>query len=303
MRPTRREADIFSVSAIDLFASALGAFIIVAFVLLPYFPNTGEVPPAPVTPDPEPVLEPSSGLSDAERDALEQRIEALEEERDSAESRAAELAEALENATSTVTKLPPLDLVIALDTTGSMTNEVAGLREEIAGLAELLAELTEDAAVGIIDFKDRCDPLTAIRIAPLQPVNRATVVGLTSFARSMVPGGSYCNGTHPEEYARALREATRSPWRPTSERRSIVLISDNPAYADQQGQAIADAAAFAGRPGARHTVSSVYVETGTPLRNTPDFMRQITRSGRGTFVEADRNASLSVTILLAVFQS
>ena len=35
-----------------------------------------------------------------------------------------------------------------------MMNEVASLREEIAGLAELLVELTEDAAVGIIDFKD-----------------------------------------------------------------------------------------------------------------------------------------------------
>ena len=50
MRPTRRESNIFNVSAIDLFASALGAFMIVSFVLLPYFPNTGEVPPAPTAP-------------------------------------------------------------------------------------------------------------------------------------------------------------------------------------------------------------------------------------------------------------
>ena len=48
MKPTRREASIFSVSAIDLFASALGAFVVVAFVLLPYFPNTGDAPAAPV---------------------------------------------------------------------------------------------------------------------------------------------------------------------------------------------------------------------------------------------------------------
>ena len=54
MKPTRREASIFSVSAVDLFASALGAFVVVAFVLLPYFPNTGEAPPTTVAPPPVP---------------------------------------------------------------------------------------------------------------------------------------------------------------------------------------------------------------------------------------------------------
>lgn len=50
VKPTRREISILSVSAIDLFASALGAFVVVAFVLLPYFPNTGDAPAAPGNP-------------------------------------------------------------------------------------------------------------------------------------------------------------------------------------------------------------------------------------------------------------
>ncbi len=319
MRPIRREASIFSVSAIDLFASALGAFVIVSFVLFPYFPNTGEVTPTPVAPPTPPPPEPAppTGISAAEAAAFEARISALDrqladarsreseldEQLGDARSRESDLSRALDEATSTVRKLPPLDLVIALDTTGSMTNEVASLREEIAGLAELLVELTEDAAVGIIDFKDRCDPRTAIRLAPLRPVNRSTVQELTAFARSMEPGGSWCNDTDPENYAAALRSATRSEWRPSSERRSIVVISDNPAYMDRRAQAVSDAAAFAQRPGARHTVSSVYIETGTPLRDTPAFMRQVAHAGRGRFMQADRNASLSVTILLAVFRS
>ena len=318
MRPTRREASIFSVSAIDLFASALGAFVIVSFVLFPYFPNTGEVPPAPVAPPspPPPIPAPPTGVSAAEAAALEERIAALQRQLADARSRESELDEqlgeargresdlsrALNEATSTIRRLPPLDLVIALDTTGSMTNEVASLREEIAGLAELLVELTEDAAVGIIDFKDRCDPGTAIRLAPLRPVNRTTVRELTAFARSMSSGGSWCNDTYPEDFATALRTAVGSDWRPSSERRSIVMISDNPAYSDMQAQAVADAAEFARRPGARHTVSSVYVETGSPLA-TSAFMRQVVQAGRGRFVESDQNASLSVTILLAVFRS
>ena len=39
MRRRNRNLEIFSLSAIDLFASALGAFIIVTAILIPYYPN------------------------------------------------------------------------------------------------------------------------------------------------------------------------------------------------------------------------------------------------------------------------
>ena len=42
MKKRSRAINIFSMSALDLFASALGAFIIVAVLLLPYFPITGD---------------------------------------------------------------------------------------------------------------------------------------------------------------------------------------------------------------------------------------------------------------------
>jgi len=42
MKKISREINIFSMSALDLFASALGAFILLGVLLLPYFPNTGD---------------------------------------------------------------------------------------------------------------------------------------------------------------------------------------------------------------------------------------------------------------------
>ena len=42
MKSRNREPNIFNMSALDLFASAMGAFILIAFVLFPYFPNTGD---------------------------------------------------------------------------------------------------------------------------------------------------------------------------------------------------------------------------------------------------------------------
>ena len=41
MKRKNREVSIFSMSALDLFASALGAFILITVVMFPYFPNTG----------------------------------------------------------------------------------------------------------------------------------------------------------------------------------------------------------------------------------------------------------------------
>jgi len=44
MKKRSRDINIFSMSALDLFASALGAFILLGVLLLPYFPNTGDSP-------------------------------------------------------------------------------------------------------------------------------------------------------------------------------------------------------------------------------------------------------------------
>ena len=283
MKRIRRASSIFSVSAVDLFASALGAFIVVAFVLLPYFPNTGDA-------------------EAGEADVLRARLSQAEAERDSARRA---LEQAREAGRATVQALPPIDLVIALDTTGSMTGEVASLREEIAGLAELLVGLTEDAAIGIIDFKDGCGGQPALRVAPLREVDRRSVLQLTEFARSMSPGSMRCNTTPDEDFAEALRTAVHSPWRTGSEYRSIVLISDNPAHTDLRDQAIADARDFASRSGARYTVSAVFVDDrDSSLRSYPDtasFMQQVALAGNGQFVRSSESASLSVMILLAVF--
>ncbi len=208
-------------------------------------------------PDPQPTVD----ISPAELAALQERMAQAEAELDAARARERGLARALDDATSSVQRLPPLDLVIALDTTTSMRNEVASLREEIAELAELLVRLAEDVAIGVIDFKDRCDPATALRVEPLRRVDRTSVRQLTAFARSMRPGSSRCNRSESEDYAEALRAAVAANWRPVSERRSIVMVSDNPAHDDMRHQAVADAGLFAQRPGARHTVSSVLVDT------------------------------------------
>ena len=81
MKRANREINIFSMSALDLFASALGAFIVVSLVLFPYFPNTGEAPPSSID------SASAAGVSPAEIEALRRQLAGAEAELDAVRSR------------------------------------------------------------------------------------------------------------------------------------------------------------------------------------------------------------------------
>lgn len=71
MKTRNREINIFSMSALDLFASALGAFILIAIILLPFFPNLN------ANIDSEKLKRENEKLK-AENEQLEKRVEAMQ---------------------------------------------------------------------------------------------------------------------------------------------------------------------------------------------------------------------------------
>ena len=226
-----RELNIFSMSALDLFASALGAFILISIVLMPYFLRP------PITP-----------------------IKA---------------------------RFPKLDLVMALDTTGSMHKQVGGLRSEIVQLTQILHKLSPSLAVGVIDFKDRCEGRNAVRVFALRHMSPAALNALVSFTRTMRAGGT-CNRDRPEALAAALDKAIASNWRPESNSKAIVIITDAPAYPERQAHALNAARAFASRSQG-HKVSVVLRADHVP------FLGRLARAGRGDYVRV--GGSFATTIL------
>ena len=52
MKKKNREITVFSISALDLFCSAMGVFMILCFVLFPYYQKKEPVPPVPTKPEP-----------------------------------------------------------------------------------------------------------------------------------------------------------------------------------------------------------------------------------------------------------
>lgn len=77
MKFRNREINIFSMSALDLFASALGAFILIAIVLMPYYLRM----------DPDAVQELQSALAEAQTELNEARAAMVEMAQQSEEAR------------------------------------------------------------------------------------------------------------------------------------------------------------------------------------------------------------------------
>ena len=133
MKRRSREISIFSMSALDLFASALGAFILIAIVIFPYFPNTTRSPVVVVAAPDSPECPPIPPVPPCP--ACPPPCPALPDE--------------------PAASFPHLDMVVALDITGSMGQQVAALKAEVGQLSRLLIGLTPSFGMGVVAFGDR----------------------------------------------------------------------------------------------------------------------------------------------------
>ena len=282
MKKRSREINVFSISALDLFASALGAFILISIVLMPYFLNV----------EPDEIDRLRRALAESRQQLQQSRAET---------ARAKQQVARLQRQVSQLLKapkyqFPDLDLVIALDTTGSMGKEVASLKNDIVGLTRVLQRLSPSLGIGVIDFKDRCDPVTMVTQFPLQRVTSSTLRDLVGFTRTMKAGGK-CNNLPEEALAEALEAAIASNWRKESKARVIVIVTDNPPYKDKEADAMNAARNAASRSPPVKT-STVFRNTGRSKSNTKGFLRSLAEAGKGKFVPS--GSTFWASILLAL---
>ena len=298
MKQRNREINIFNMSALDLFASALGAFILITLILLPFFPN---LDPTPIQ---EKLEKTQTGLDAAAAEAKELQAQLAE-----SNAREQALQDKMKAATDQPKKeqtppkvaFPPLDLVIALDTTDSMHKQIKGLKNEIEQIANLLLKFAPSVGIGVVDFKDRCEGRRATNVFPLVEMNNVSIRRLSEFTRGIKRGNyTRCNRDHEEGVNLALDRAVAMPWRSQAKVRLIVIISDNPAYPETQAYVLQQASRFAdSREGNR--VSTVHVPTwrhALGIAKSPEFLERLAKAGKGQFVGG--GGSFTATILLAL---
>ena len=331
MKQRSREINIFSISALDLFASALGAFILMSIVFMVFFKMTAQTPAPPAPPEPQaeapplpecpevpapepvecpepspdPTRVPAEALAatEAELAACESRLAGTEAQLADTDAQMDALAtyctamerraSALEAARMEV-RIPPLDIVICMDITASMSEQIEGLKQEINDLARVLDRLAPSVGIGVVAYGDRVFD----RVVEKHPIVRTDAMRtLQQFVNALQPnGGSFFrpNQDLPEAVDQGLAEAVAMNWRPESERRYIIVVGDASAYPEEVASAYARAARFAATPG-QH-VAAVMVAR----RDAEQFFRQLAASGQGQFVDDVGGQSMIAAVLLAI---
>jgi hypothetical protein len=294
--PRRRTMEMFSISALDLFASALGTFILLAILLFPFYLRQPSLETELAGARAE-LSASGESLEDAERTAQTQALRVAQAvaalalaRKQLQEAQAAELEQSTAEAVTREDERPAaeqrptplaindLDLVFVMDTTGSMRNELADVQANLLGVIRVLARLAPSLRVGFVAFKDH-GAAYVTQAFPLSPMSQDNVAKVVGFVGQMSAAGG---GDDPEPVDEALAVATAMPWRDEAQGQ-IIVIGDAPARPSGRSLALALAERFrfsAPDRGLPRTVSTIY--TG-PASGAQIFFEQVARAGGGDF--------------------
>jgi hypothetical protein len=317
MKRNRAELSTISVSALDVFASALGVFIILTSVSLPFIFNSSQSDANNLTQAQlEAEMKSLSGSEEAvqklitEIIALREEVQELEKmsggDAETLTRNIASLEQALKEAENnlksalldrkTTEMIPPIDIVIAFDTTGSMHDELRSLQGGVIYLSRILMKWSESPAIGIIEILDQCEYAGRKKFS-LQELDANSLGNLQRFVYSIGRMNTGCNIHTAEEGTHfALREAIASNWRPKAEKRVIILMSDFPPYPYAMTEVQRSIKSFASKD--NQSVSIVQPVHAQATTEHVTIMKNLARLGKGEYI--DGAGSIIGAIILAL---
>jgi hypothetical protein len=306
---------MLTISALDIFASALGVFMLVAILMFPYWLKqpalevelAGAGAELAAAADEAVAARQAVAALSAERTAAETALEEAQARLSAAEAEAARAASqpqpevapvAAEAARDRAVRIAiaDLDLVFVMDTTGSMGPELADLQANLVGIIRVLARLSGSLRIGFVAFKDRGDAYLT-RVYPLQRMNEAHAAELVNFVRGLRAQGG---GDDPEPVDEALVAALAMPWRADAQGR-IIVIGDAAVHPHRHGRALDLAGRFhrsSPGEGAPRTVSAIYTGDGPAQR---PFFEQLAGAGGGDL--SIHQGQIIESVLLSVLEN
>jgi Mg-chelatase subunit ChlD len=306
--------EMLTISALDIFASALGVFMLVSILMFPNYLKQPSIEAeqagarAELAATADDLAHARQAIADAtqEQVAAEATLAKARARLTEAEALAARAAQQpvpqevgapAEPDTRGEQKvriaIADLDLVFVMDTTGSMRREVADLQANLVGIIRVLSRLASSLRIGFVAFRDRGEAYLT-KTYPLERMNDAHAAELVSFVNGLRAEGG---GDDPEAVDEGLKAALAMPWRADAQGR-IIVIGDEPAR--QQGQAFRLAEQFkSSSPGrqAPRTVSAIY--TGDSLALRP-FFERLAAAGGGDL--SDHQGQMIESVLLSVLK-
>lgn len=302
MKVRNRDLNLFSMSALDLFASALGAFIVLAVIALPFFPNTSQL-------DDQGLLE---RLAE-----IEEELDTTEAELETAQSDNERLAETVQRL-----EVGDMDIVVVIDVTRSMEEPIDGVRNETSDLIRVMQRMAPSLGFGVMTFGDEgyqcvvtvhrpltaCNPGERYPPAPLQVADMnddSQRSELDHYLETVldldlgIGSGAHSNN-RPEDIHLAMEQVLEIQWRDQSEERHVVVFTDAPARSGFEGRALAAARSFADTTG--NFVSTVQTPHANLVAETRTTLQAIAEAGNGHYVDQTEGDSILVALLLAVLR-
>ena len=261
-RPSR-QLNIFSISALDLFASAMGAFVIITVILFPYYMKNDEaIAKARVL---------SAQLEEAEKTAARH---------DAARKKAEAKAEAFQP--------KDIEVVFLCDTTASMGDHLAGIKANLKDVVDILKLVNKRTRVGFIAYKDIVEqgqPDTYVtKTFPIREMTDASFKQLSRFVDSL-SALSVANTDPPESLSIALKEAMQLSWGGGNAKRIIVIITDAPAKKPQEALRLAEAFNQQSRSASSSKVTTILARTDNMDQRSPAFLQSLAKKGGGEYIE------------------
>ena len=319
MSRQRRNLEVISISALDLFASALGVFILMSIVLFPYYlrqPSTEkDLQGARANQTAAGVsLADAQQIASEAKDAMaeaEARRSKAENELQRAEASLAEAEQVRAVAARRVKKEPEkkaaddeekgrinvgdLDIVFVVDTTGSMKREIKDVQVSLLGIVRVLERLAPSLNVGFVAYRDTTEAYVT-RTFPLAPMTGGNMKRIQVFVERLRASGG---GDVPEAVDDALSVAKNMPWR-SSALGWIIVVGDAPAHYRDVNKSYNIARNFhhyAPSGVVQRRVSAIY--TGPRgRRSIRNFFQSLARAGGGDFV--DHQGRILESVLLSI---
>jgi Mg-chelatase subunit ChlD len=121
-----------------------------------------------------------------------------------------------------------IDLAFVLDTTGSMSEEIAAVKATIQKVAQSLSNEQTQVRVGMVEYKDRSDPF----VTKAYPFT----TDLRAFSQRVSQISAGGGGDTPEDMNAGLHSAlTELSWNDQAVARLAFVIADAPPHLDYQG--------------------------------------------------------------------
>ncbi|GMQ91573.1 MAG: hypothetical protein BMS9Abin11_0882 [Gammaproteobacteria bacterium] len=266
MKKRNRDINIFNMSALDLFATATGVFLVIALVLMPYYLKTNK-----------------SILGELRKTRI--KLANCKKGRQSCQAKLAKVA------------VRDFDIVFVMDTTGSMSKQIYSLRENLNGIVRVLGKLAPKLRVGFVAYRDHGEPYVTQKF-PITRMNKRGYQSLKGFLSNLQAKGG---GDHPEAVQEGLRKAIQMRWR-AKVRRIIIVIGDAQAHPADFSDINSMVTAFSNRSRRNHMVSAIFTaRRGTRyFRSDKPFFELLARNGKGAYVEEP--SRMLESILISVLQ-